>query len=88
MKTLEAKQAAAEFAKFLDQVHSLHESFRIVKAGVPYGDLVPVAERQCGSHELADDLEGAGLSTEDRRAYAATLRKGRQTLKTLKNPWG
>jgi hypothetical protein len=88
MKTLEASQLAAQFAKFLEQVHSLHASFRIVKKGVPYGYLVPAVGPGCNSHELADDLAEAELSDEDRRAFAAAIRKGRKALKPLKNPWG
>lgn len=88
MKTLEATQAAAGLGKLLNQVRSLHASFCIVKQGVPYGCLVPAVAAGCDSHELADDLAGAGLSPSDRRAYAATIRKGRAFLKPLKNPWG
>jgi PHD/YefM family antitoxin component YafN of YafNO toxin-antitoxin module len=87
MKTLEASKIAAQFAKFLEQVHSLHASFRIVKKGVPYGYLVPAAEPKCDSHELADDLADAELSDDDRRSLSAAIRKGRKTLKPLKNSW-
>lgn len=50
--------------------------------------LVPASPSGCNSHELADDLAGAGLSAEDRRELAAAVRKGRKALKSLKNPWG
>ena len=50
--------------------------------------LVPVANGGCNSHQLADDLDAAKLSTEDRRRLAAALRQGRKALKPLKNPWG
>ncbi len=88
MKTLDAAKAAKHFAKFLDQVHSLHESFKIAKEGVPYGYLVPAVERACNSHELADDLADAELSVADRRSFAAAIRNGRKALKPPKNPWG
>lgn len=87
MKTLDAIKAAQSFAKLLERVHSLQESFQIVKKGVPYARLVPAAEHGCSSQELADDLAGAELKTEDRRAFGATVRKGRKALKPLKNPW-
>ena len=88
MKTLEAAEAAEHFTRFLNQVHSLHESFKIVKKGVPYGYLLPAVESGCNSHELAEVLAEAELSVEDRRAFAAYIRKGRKALKPLKNPWG
>ena len=88
MKTLEAAKAAEHFAKFLNQVHSLHASFKIVKKGVPYGYLVPAVGRGCSSHELAADLADAELSVADRRSFAAAIRNGRKALKPLKNPWG
>jgi prevent-host-death family protein len=88
MKTLEASKISAEFAKFLDEVHSLHTSFRIVKNGVPYGYLVPASQSGCNSHELADDLEERELSAEDRHEFAAAIKNGRKALEPLKNPWG
>ena len=87
VKTLDATKAAQNFSKFLEQVHSLQESFQIVKKGVPYARLVPAAEHGCNSLELADDLAGAELTADNRRAFAAALRKGRKVLKPLKNPW-
>lgn len=88
MKTLEAARVAAQFTKFLEQVRSLHASFKIVKKGVPYGYLVPAVGSGCNSHELADDLAEAKLSAEDQRSFAEAIRKARKSLKPLKNPWG
>jgi antitoxin (DNA-binding transcriptional repressor) of toxin-antitoxin stability system len=88
VKTLEASKAAANFSRVLNAVHSLHESFEIVRKGVPCAYLVPLVGRLSISHELADDLAGVELSTEDRRSFAADIRKGRKALKSLKNPWG
>ena len=87
MKTLEASKAAANFSRVLNAVHSLHESFEIVRKGVPCAYLVPRVERGSTSHELADDLEEAELSNEDRRSFAADIRRSRKALKSLKNPW-
>ena len=33
-------------------------------------------------------LRRVELRTEDRRSFAAAIRKGRKALKSLKNPWG
>jgi len=88
MKTLEADKASGNFAKFLSRVLDDQESFQIVKEGVPCAYLVPAAGGNCNSHEFAADLADAGLSIPDRRALAAAVRKGRKTLKPLKNPWG
>jgi hypothetical protein len=88
MKTLEAEKARGNFTKFLSMVLDNQESFQIVKAGVPCAYLVPAAGGKCDSHEFAADLADAGLSAQDRRALAAAVRKGRKTLKPLKNPWG
>lgn len=87
MKTLEATKAAADFTRVLAAVQSLHESFVIVKKGVTCAYLLPAAAGTISSYELADDLASAELSTEDRRSYAADVRKGRKALKPLKNPW-
>ena len=51
MKTLEASKAAANFSRVLNAVHSLHESFEIVRKGVPCAYLVTPVER----YELAKD---------------------------------
>jgi hypothetical protein len=88
MKTLEASKISAKFARLLDEVHSLHTSFRIVKNGVAYGYLIPSSEPGCNSHELATDLAETELSAEDRREFAAVISKGRKALKPLNNPWG
>jgi len=87
MKMLEATKAVADFGRVLDAVQSLHESFEIVRKGVPCAYLVPAVAGGISSHELADDLADAELGAEDRHSFAATLRKGRKTLKPLKNPW-
>lgn len=88
MKTLEAEKAAGNFAKFLGKVLDDQESFQIVKEGVACAYLVPLGGGKCNSHEFAADLADAGLSVADRRALTAAVRKGRKTLKPLKNPWG
>jgi hypothetical protein len=88
VKTLEAKEAARSFTRILKQVHSLHECFAIVKEGVPWAYLAPPVARACSSHELAADLAGAELTANDRRAFAAAIRKGRRGLKPVRNPWG
>lgn len=88
MKTLEAAQAAENFVQVLHEVQLRHVSFEIVKEGVPQAHLVPAAVRPCDSHGLADDLDGAELTAADRRALAADVRRGRQVLKPLGNPWG
>jgi prevent-host-death family protein len=87
MRTLEATKAAANFTEVLGAVRSLHASFKIVSRGVPCAYLVPIGERETSSHELADDLAGTEFSADERRAIGAALRKGRQALKPLKNPW-
>jgi hypothetical protein len=48
--------------------------------------LVPANGASCTTHELADDVEKAQLSADDRRALAAAVRKGRKILKPLKKP--
>ncbi len=88
MKTLEASKAAANFSQVLNAVHSLHESFEIVRKGIPCAYLIPPVEPGSTSHELADDLAEVELSPEERRSFAADIRKGRKVLKSLKNPWG
>lgn len=88
MKTMEAAKTAENFARVLHEVHLRHASFEIVKEGVPQAHLVPATGHPCDSHELADDLDGVELTADDRRALAADVRKGRQALKPLGNPWG
>ena len=88
MRTLTVTEASKCFSECVNRVYSRKESFAIVKLGVPYALLVPASAPGCNSHELADDLANANLSSQDRRAFAAALRKGRKGLKSLKNPWG
>jgi hypothetical protein len=88
MKTLEADKTTGDFTKLLSQVLNDQESFQIVKAGVPCAYLVPAGVAKCNSHELAADLAGASLTPRDRLALALAVRKGREALKPLQNPWG
>lgn len=88
MKTLSVTEASKSFSESVNRVYSRKESFAIVKLGVPYALLVPASAPGCNSHQLADDLASADLSTLERRAFAAALRKGRKGFKPLKNPWG
>ena len=87
MKTLTVTEAAKNFADCLKRVYHQHESYELVKNGVPYAHLVPANGAGCNTHELADDVDDAELSPDDRRALAAAVRKGRKLLKPLKNPW-
>jgi antitoxin (DNA-binding transcriptional repressor) of toxin-antitoxin stability system len=88
MKTLEATQLAENFPKFLDRVLSGHESFEIVKEGVPCAYLVPAGIGACDSHQFAEEIAGEELSFEDRRSLASDIRRSRDALNPLKNPWG
>lgn len=88
MKTLSVTEASKNFSEVVRQVHARKESFTIVKLGVPYAHLVPASVPGCSSHELAADLAKANLPVEERRSLAAAVRKGRNALKALRNPWG
>ena len=85
---MEAAAAAENFAQVIHEVQLHRASFEIVERGVPQAHLVPVSVSTCDSHGLADDLDGAELTAADRRELGAAVRKGRQTLKPLSNPWG
>ena len=88
MKTLTVTAAAKNLADCLQRVYRQHESFELVKDGIPYAHLLPVNGAGCSTHELADDLTDAELSFADRRALASAVRDGRKQLRPLKNPWG
>jgi len=87
MKTLTVAEAAKKLTGCVRRVYYRHESFELVRNGVPHARLVPVNGSGCNTHELADDLAEARLLTEDRRALGSAIRKGRKQLKPLKNPW-
>jgi prevent-host-death family protein len=87
MKTLSVTEAAKNFADCLKRVYLQHESYELVKNGVPYAHLVPANGARCNTHELADDVDETELSVGDRHALASAVRKGRKLLKPLKNPW-
>ncbi len=87
MKTLTVAEATKKLSDFVERVYCQHESFELVKKGVPHALLVPVNGTGCNTHQLAEDLAGAKLSVEDRRALASAIRKGGKQLKPLKNPW-
>ena len=87
MKTLSVAEAAKNLSHCVKCVYLEHESYELVKNGVPYARLVPANGATCNSHELAEDLEKAELSAEDRRALGSAVRRGRKTLKRLRNPW-
>jgi len=88
MKTLEAEKASGDFARYLSRVFEDQESFQIEKGGVPCAYLIPAGGGKCNTHEFAADLADAVLDMRDRRDLAAAVRKGRKTLKPIKNPWG
>jgi prevent-host-death family protein len=85
VKTLTVSKAAKNLENCVKRVYREHESFELVKNGTPYAHLVPANGKGCTTHEFADDI--SPLRTEDRRAFAAAIRKGRKSLKPLKNPW-
>jgi len=87
MRTLDAAEIGESFPRFLRRVVSRRESFEIVKEGVPCAYLLPARALQTSSHELAEDLAGVELAAADRHALAAAIRRGRQALKSPKNPW-
>ena len=88
MKTLDAAVLGIRFGEFLEKVHSLGASFKIVKKGIPYGYLVPAEEPQCNSHQFAEALEQAEIPDAEHLAHVTALRNGHRALKPLKNPWG
>lgn len=87
MKTLTVMKAAKTFAHCIKRVYDHHESYELVKNGVPYAHLVPANGGNCNSHELADDIDQVALSRSDRRKLGSAVRKGRKLLKPLKTPW-
>ena len=87
MKTLTVSKAAKNLYSCLKVVYLQHESFELGKNGLAYAHLVPANETSCNTHELADDVDEAKLSADDRRALASAVRKGRKLLKPLKTPW-
>jgi len=88
MKTLTVSEVTKKLSTCLDRVYRRHESFKVVKNGIPYAHLVPANGTGCTTHEFADDLAEAELTAADRRALASAIRRGRKQLKPLKNPWG
>ena len=89
MKMLSVAEASKSLSDCVNRVYARRESFAIVKLGVPRALLVPAMPPPgCNSHELADDLAKAELPADDRRGYEGAVRKGRKSLKPLKNPWG
>src|SRR5881296_4398501 len=88
MKTLTVSEATKKLPTCLDRVYRRHESFKVVKNGIPYAHLVPANGTGCTTHEFADDLAEAELTAADRRVLASAIRRGRKQLKPLKNPWG
>ena len=77
MKTLTVREATKRINSCLERVYRRHESFEVVKNGVPYAHLVPANGTGCTSHELAEDLAEAELTAADRRALASAIRRGR-----------
>ena len=81
-------KAARNFSSCLREVYHRHESFELVRNGIPYARLVPIGERPGNTHDLADALGSAMLHPEDGRGWTASVTEGRKRLKLLKNPWG
>jgi len=88
VKTLTVTKAAKNLYSCLKVVYHQHESYELVKNGIPYAHLVPVKRTSGNTHDLADDLAKAELGAEHRRALGSAVRKARKNLKPLKNPWG
>jgi antitoxin (DNA-binding transcriptional repressor) of toxin-antitoxin stability system len=87
MKKLTVSDAAKKLGSCLDRVYHGHESFELMKNGIPYARLVPVNGTACNSHQFAEDLAEADLSAGERKALATVIREGRKHLKALRNPW-
>ena len=87
MKKLTVSAAAKRLGSCLDRVYHDHESFELMKNGIPYARLVPVNGTACNSHQFAEDVAEADLSAGERKSLAAAVRKGRKHLQALRNPW-
>ena len=81
-------KAARELSACLRKVCEEHESFELVKRGVPCAHLLPIEKPSGTTHDLADALDSAALSPQDRRGWRAAIAEGRERLKPLRNPWG
>jgi len=88
MKTLTVSEATKKLSTCLDRVYRRHESFKVVKNGIPTRTWVPANGTGCTTHEFADDLAEVEL-TGCRPARVGFCHPPRsQTTQALKNPWG
>ena len=88
MKRVIVTKADTTLSACLRRVYQRHESFELVKNGVPYARLVPVEKAHGTTHDLAEALASGTLGAKDRVGWAGVLANGRRCLKPLPNPWG
>lgn len=85
--TISVTEAARNFADCVNRAHYQHQSFVLLKNGVPVARLVPIGEPACRGSDLAAALAGVELSPVDARAWQRDLKAARKKLKLPGDKW-
>jgi len=78
-------EVACNFADCVNRAHYRHETFVLLKNGVPFARLVPEGQRVCSGKQLAAALTGVALGSAEARAWSRDLKTARATFKTRKD---
>jgi prevent-host-death family protein len=84
---LSVTEAARNFADCVNRAHYQHQSFLLMKNGVPVARIVPAETTGCSGPVLAEALASVGLSEADARAWQRDIKAGRKVLKTPVDRW-
>lgn len=83
---LSVTEAARNFADCVNRAHYQHQSFLLLKNGVPVARIVP-ASKNCSGPALAAALAQIGLPPAEARKWQADRKAARQSLSPPGDRW-
>lgn len=84
---LTVTEAARNFADCVNRAYYQHQTFVLLKNGVPFARLIPAGEPVCKGADLAAAFAGVGLSPTEARDWQRDLKAARKKLKPPRDAW-
>lgn len=80
-------EAARNFADCVNRAYYQHQTFLLLKNGVPFARLVPAGPAVCRGVDLAEVFTTAPLSSAEADDWRRDLKTARKKLKPPRNVW-
>jgi antitoxin (DNA-binding transcriptional repressor) of toxin-antitoxin stability system len=80
-------EASRNFADCVNRAHYQHQTFILLKNGVPVAQLSPMVKPECTARDLAAALAEVEISPAEARAWHRDLNAGLRKLKPPIDKW-